>query len=228
LIKPLLNGSDDAAKAESRATAAWVRDAILKLLHPFMPFITEELWARTANEEGRGEMLIVAPWPTPSADSSVDATGEINWIIDLVSGVRSVRSEMNVPAAAKIPLILKGASKETLDRLERNYDTVLTLARLSYAEEAEGIPHGSAQFVVGEVVAALPLGDVIDLARERVRLEKELQRAEAEIAKIDAKLDNADFIARAPEDVIDEQKERRAASAAAASRLREAAGRLAI
>jgi valyl-tRNA synthetase len=135
---------------------------------------------------------------------------------------------MNVPAAAKIPLILKGASKETLDRLERNYDTVLTLARLSYAEEAEGIPHGSAQFVVGEAIAALPLGDVIDLARERVRLEKELQRAEAEIAKIDAKLDNADFIARAPEDVIDEQKERRAASAAAASRLREAAGRLAI
>ncbi len=226
LIKPLLSGVDDVAKAETRATAAWVRDQILKLLHPFMPFITEELWARTEGLEGRDQLLISASWPNDEAGASVEATQEINWLIELVSGVRSVRSEMNVPASAKVALVLKGANASTQARLERNRDAVLTLARLSSAEVSDSLPAGSAQFVVAEAVAALPLGDVIDLAKERARLEKELQRTESEIAKIDAKLSNADFVARAPEDVIDEQRERRAESAAIATRLREAVGRL--
>ena len=227
LIKPLLNGNDEAVKAETRATAAWVRDQILKLLHPFVPFITEELWTRTASGQGRKDLLIVTPWPDFAERFwETEATKEIGWIIALVSGVRSVRAEMNVPASAKIALVLKGADTATRKRLERHYDTILTLARLSSAELSDIIPNGSAQFVVGEAVAALPLGDVIDFAKERARLEKELQRTESEIAKIDAKLGNADFIARAPEDVIDEQKERRADAHAMASRLREAVGRL--
>jgi len=227
LIKPVLNGSDETAKAETRATTAWVRDQILKLLHPLMPFITEELWARTAGPEVRKDLLIVTSWPDfRNQTFDPEATRELNWVIELVSGVRSVRAEMNVPASARIALVLKGATEATRARLARNQDSIITLARLSSVEFSEMVPQGSAQFVVGEIVAALPLGDVIDFAKERVRLQKELQRAEAEIARFDAKLGNADFVARAPEDVIDEQKEKRAEAAALAMRLREAVGRL--
>jgi valyl-tRNA synthetase len=229
LIKPVLNGTDEAAKAETRATAAWVRDQILKLLHPFMPFITEELWARTAGTDGRKDLLIVTPWPDFAGQSfDPEATTELNWVIELVSGVRSVRAEMNVPASAKIALVLNGAGDATRARLARNQDAILTLARLASAEFSDSIPQGSAQFVVGECVAALPLGDVIDFAKERARLQKELQRLESEIARFDAKLGNADFVARAPEEVIDEQKEKRADAAATAERLREAVGRLGV
>jgi len=227
LIKPVLNGADESAKAETRATAAWVRDQILKLLHPFMPFITEELWARTAGEDARKDLLIVTAWPDFTSQSfDPEATKELDWVIELVSGVRSVRAEMNVPASAKIALVLKGAGDITQARLARNLDAILTLARLSSAEFADSIPQGSAQFVVGECVAALPLGDVIDFAKERARLQKELQRLESEIARFDAKLGDADFVARAPEEVIDEQKEKRADAAATAERLREALSRL--
>jgi valyl-tRNA synthetase len=227
LIKPVLNGSDETAKAETRATTAWVRDQILKLLHPLMPFITEELWARTAGPEVRKDLLIVTSWPDfRNQTFDPEATRELNWVIELVSGVRSVRAEMNVPASARIALVLKGATEATRARLARNQDSIITLARLSSVEFSEMVPQGSAQFVVGEIVAALPLGDVIDFAKERVRLQKDLQRAESEIARFDAKLGNADFVARAPEDVIDEQKEKRAEAAALALRLHEAVSRL--
>ncbi len=226
LIKPVLNGADETAKAETRSTAAWVRDQIVTLLHPFMPFITEELWARTADAP-RESLLVAASWPD-LADIPNDATAhaEMHWIIELVSGVRSIRAEMNVPAAAKIRLVLKGGGPWIVSRLARHRDVIETLARLASVEIADTIPHGSAQFVVGDVVAALPLGDVIDFARERARLEKELQKAEREIARVDAKLANADFVARAPEEVIDEQKEKRAAAEALAGRLKEAVARL--
>jgi valyl-tRNA synthetase len=226
LIKPVLNGTDEAAKKETRAVAAWVRDQIVMLLHPFMPFITEELWARTAVGP-RASMLIEAPWPElAGVPENKPARDEMRWVVDLVSGVRSVRAEMNVPPAAKIQLALKSGEAETRARLERNRDSILTLARLASADIADAIPKGSAQFVVGEAVAALPLGDVIDFAKERVRLEKELQKAESEIARVDAKLNNPDFVARAPEDVIDEQKEKRAEAEALAGRLKEAVARL--
>ncbi|HEX4078395.1 MAG TPA: valine--tRNA ligase [Rhizomicrobium sp.] len=223
LIKPILTGGSDAARAETRATAAWARDQLFKLLHPFMPFITEELWERTAE---RGSLLILADWPESAAAPNEEACAEIEWLIALVSGVRSVRTEMNVPAGAKIELVLVGASSDSRARLERNLDSITTLARLSSVSFADAVLPASAQFVLGEAIAALPLGDVIDLAKERARLQKDLQRAESEIAKIDAKLGNADFISRAPEDIIEEQKERRADSEALAARLREAVSRL--
>jgi len=227
LVKTVFSAGNEAAATEARATVAWVRDQILKLLHPFMPFITEELWGRTA-ERGRGfdSLLIRTAWPQPAAQPDAEACGEIEWLIELVSGVRSVRMEANVPAAAKIGLVLRGANAATRSRLERNRDAVAALARLSAVSFAESIPRDSAQFVIREAMAALPLGDVIDLEKERARLRKELQRAEAEIARFDTKLGNADFLARAPEDVIDEQKERRADAEALASRLRDAAAHL--
>jgi valyl-tRNA synthetase len=224
LIKPLLSGGNETHAAETRAAAAWVRDQILRLLHPFMPFITEELWAQTA---ARDALLIVSNWPDIATPPDENARAEIDWLIALISGVRSVRTEMNVPAATRIELVLTGADETARERLTRNHDAVTTLARLSHISFVESVPSGSAQFVVGEIVAALPLGDVIDLAKERARLEKELQRAQAEIGKIDAKLNNVDFMARAPDDVVEEQRERRAEADGLAHRLREAVRRLA-
>ncbi len=225
--KPLFNGTDEAAKAETRATAAWVRDQLLKLLHPFMPFITEELWARTAASP-RETLLIEAPWPDfARLPTSEAAAAEMQWVIDLIKGVRSVRSEMNVPAAAKIPMVLTGADSIARDRLARNTGVIETLARLSSSAPADAIPGGSAQFVLGEAGVALPLGDVIDFAKERARLEKDLKKAEDEIARFDAKLGNEQFVAKAPPEVLEEQHAKRAEAHALATRLREAVARLA-
>ena len=225
--KPSFNSTEESSKAETRATAAWVRDQLLKLLHPFMPFITEELWARTAAVP-RATLLIEAEWPDlaklPVSDA---AAAEMQWVIDLIKGVRSVRSEMNVPAAAKIPLVLTGADANSAARLSRNKGVIETLARLSSSETAAAIPGGSAQFVLNEAVVALPLGDVIDFAKERARLEKDLKKAEEEIARFDAKLGNEQFVAKAPPEVLEEQHAKRAEALALATRLREAVARLA-
>ena len=227
IAKPIFGGSNEKAKAETRATAAWVRDTIFQLLHPFMPFITEELWARTATTP-RASMLIEGPWPKLNGLPKFEAASRaMNWVIDLVKGVRSVRSEMNVPPAAKIALVLKDASAESKATLAANHDVILTLARLSSADVSDGLPKGSAQFVLGEATVGLPLGDVIDFAKERARLEKELKKAEEEMSRIDAKLANEQFVSRAPEEVLLEQREKRAEYAAIAARLKEAVARLA-
>jgi len=221
LIKPVLAGSDESAKAETRATAAWVRDNIFKLLHPYMPFITEELWARTeTSADPRASMLIEGPWPAlsdlPQDKASQD---EMQWVIDLVSGVRSVRAEMNVPPVAKISLLTRGASAPIRERLKRNHDVIVALARLDRAEPTNTIPAGSVQFVVGDAVFALLLGDVIDLAKERSRLEKDLKKAEEEILRFNAKLDNAEFMQRAPDDIKEEQRQKREEAGLRAARL---------
>jgi valyl-tRNA synthetase len=226
ITKPIFQTGAEDVKAETRATTAWARDQILKLLHPFMPFITEELWAATAPTP-RDTLLLLAPWPTIKSPGADTAVAEINWVIDLIKGVRSVRAEMNVPAGAKIPLVLTGASEESAARLARNIDVIASLARLSSAESAPAIPNGSAQFVLGEAVVALPLGDVIDFAKERARLEKDLKKAQDEIARFDAKLGNEQFVSKAPEEVLAEQREKRAEAAALATRLSEAIARLA-
>ena len=228
LIKPVLNGDDGPARVESRATAAWVRDQIFALLHPLMPFITEELWARTAEHAApRKSLLIEAAWPKLDSLPTFDeARAEIGWVVDLVSGVRSIRAEMRVPPSSRISLLLKDASADTRARMDRNRDLILTLARLSAVQPADDLPQGSAQFVIGEATAALPLGDVIDLAVERARLEKELAKTDAEIARFDAKLSNEQFVSRAPEEVLNEQREKRADAAALAERLRQAVARL--
>ena len=227
ITKPILQAEGDVAKAETRATTAWARDQILKLLHPFMPFITEELWAATAPTP-RATLLVLADWPRIAAPKHAEAAGaEMHWVIELIKGVRSVRAEMNVPAGAKVPLVLTGASAASAARLARHIDVIAALARLSSAEAAPSIPAGSAQFVLEEATVALPLGDVIDFAKERARLEKDLKKAQDEIARFDAKLSNEQFVSRAPEDVLAEQREKRAEAAALAVRLTDAIGRLA-
>ncbi|HEY4941390.1 MAG TPA: valine--tRNA ligase [Rhizomicrobium sp.] len=233
LIKPVLAGDDGEpgvahAKAETRATAGWVFDQILKLLHPFMPFITEELWQRSApDDKPRATQLIEAQWPEANpAYQAPNESDEIGWLINLVQGVRSVRSEMNVPPSARIGLVVKDASEKTKLWLERNRALAATLARLDSITVADALPQRSAQFLLREATAALPLGDVIDFTKERTRLEKDLKKAREEIARFDAKLSNEQFVARAPEDVLTEQREKRAEAAALAARLQEALARL--
>jgi valyl-tRNA synthetase len=227
ITKPVFQTGSEAAKTETRATTAWARDQILKLLHPFMPFITEELWEKTAATP-REALLVVTEWPRVAVPAGADAAAaEMNWVIDLIKGVRSVRAEMNVPAGAKIPMVLTNATETSAARLAKHIDVIATMARLSAAEAAPAIPKGSAQFVLGEAVVALPLGDVIDFAKERARLEKDLKKAEDEIARFDAKLSNEQFVAKAPEEVLTEQREKRAEAAALAARLKDAIGRLA-
>jgi len=230
IAKPIFGGSDDVAKAETRATAAWARDQLLKILHPFMPYITEELWHLTAEGTApRATLLIEAEWPQAFHFPELTfrkAQVEMQWVIDLVKGVRSVRAEMNVPPSARIALLLKDPDALTLERLARHKDVILQLARLVTAEAVGTFPKGTAQFVVGDTIAGLPLGDVIDFAKERARLEKELNKARDEIARFDAKLANEQFVARAPDDVLAEQHAKRAEAVATAARLTEALGRI--
>jgi valyl-tRNA synthetase len=227
LAKPILNGEDAQAKAETRATGAWVLDQILKLLHPFMPFITEELWARLV-EVGveRQSLLCLSTWPVFEGLADADADEEIGWLVKLVSEVRSVRSEMNVPAGAKIPLVLVGANKATRARAEQHEDTIKLLARLDAISFAKAPPKGSAQIVLGEATAALPLAGVIDMGAERARLVREIDKAKAEIKKVDAKLANESFIAKAPPEVVEENRERRVAFEATLLKLQAALKRV--
>jgi valyl-tRNA synthetase len=226
LSKPVLTGPDGATKDETRATVTFVLDEILKLLHPFMPFITEELWTVTGEAGPKREtMLVLADWPKLSGLVDEKAEAEIGWLVDLVSAIRSVRSEMNVPAGAQIPLVLV-ASKETRQRAGRWDEALKRLARLAAISFADTPPAGSVQLLVRGEIAALPLAGVIDLVAERGRLEKELGRIGDDIARIDKKLGNAEFMARAPEEVVEEQRERRDEATGRQKKVREALERL--
>ena len=225
LSKPLLTGADGAAKDETRAMAAWALDKILKLLHPFMPFITEELWAVTA-EQGpkRSNLLALSQWPFLEGLADEKAEAEIGWVIDLVTAIRSLRAEMNMTAA--IPLVLAGASKETQGRAERWAEFIRKLARVSEISSAASAPQGSAQLVVRGEVAALPLIGVIDIAAERARLAKELAKADADIARVDAKLGNEKFVANAPQEIIEGEREKREEAVGRKGKIAEALDRL--
>ena len=223
-IKPLLNGEDETAKQETRRTAAWVLDQILILLHPFMPFITEEIWTRMG-EYGhkRTGMLITESWPR-LGDNLIDAEAEaeIQWMIDLIAETRSTRSELNVPAGAKIPLLLIGADAAVEARLERYQGLIDRMARLEYSTSANSAPKGSVTFVLNGATVALPLEGVVDLPAESARLAKEIAKLDAELKKMDAKLSNADFIKKAPEEVVEELRERREDTGASAAKLKQA------
>lgn len=226
LLKPVFSGEDEGAKAEAQACSAYVLEEIYKLLHPFMPFMTEELWAHTAGEgQERDGLLCHADWPSPSyADNA--AADEINWLIDLVSGIRSVRSEMNVPPAATAPLVVVGANSLTRERLFRHDAAIKRLARVEAISLAEAAPKGAAQIIVAEATACLPLGNLIDLAAEKSRLEKAIAKAEGEVARIDGKLSNEKFVANANPEVVEAERERHAELTSQIESLRTALARV--
>ena len=250
LAKPVMLGADGPAKDETRAMVAWTRDEILKLLHPFMPFLTEELWSVTAKRE---QLLTLTAWPlrpqttvviptsgVPGDISGVtlvvptetetftdpDAEAEIGWVVDLVTAIRSARAEMNIPPATLMPLMLANASSQTKARAERWRDVIKRLARLAEITFVDRAPDGAMQLLVRGEVAALPLKGVIDLSAEKARLQKELTRAEADIKRVDAKLANEKFVANAPEDVVEEEREKREEALARRTKIVEALDRL--
>jgi valyl-tRNA synthetase len=224
LIKPVLTGPDGAAKNETRAAATWALDQILKLLHPFMPFVTEELWRVTGAD--RKTLLALSAWPQFDGLDDPPAEAEIGWVIDLITAIRSVRVEMSIPPATSLPLVLAGASPEVATRARRWAEFVQRLARVGEITFAESAPRGAVQLVVRGGVAALPLKGVIDLAAERARLTKEMAKCDADIARVDAKLGNPNFVARAPEDVVEEEKEKREEAQLRKAKLAEALQRL--
>ncbi len=218
LSKPLLSGEVAEQKAETQATFAWVLDQILKLLHPFMPFITEELWGKIATRDAH---LIISEWPT-YGDELINphACTEIEWLQTLITNIRSVRADMNIPPSKKAPLLM--LADELDPRLATYAPQLSPMARVERVDLATEAPKGALQTVVDGVTYAIPLEGLIDLGAERARLEKEIAKAEAEIEKIDKKLSNPAFTDKAPEKVVNLQKERRAGYADEVAKLQEA------
>ena len=224
LTKPLLSGDDGTDKDETRSTYAWVLDQILKLLHPFMPFITEELWANVG--ASRDSHLIVAEWPRLDTNLVDEASiAEAEWLQTLITNIRSVRADMNIPPSKKAPLLMLS---DTLDpRLAKYAPQLSPMARVETVELANDAPKGALQTVVDGVTYAIPLEGLIDLGAEKARLEKEMAKAQLEIEKIDKKLSNPAFTDKAPEKVVNLQKDRRAAYAEEVAKLEEALSALA-
>jgi valyl-tRNA synthetase len=225
--KPVLGGPDGAEKAEIKGAAQHVLGTILRLLHPAMPFVTEELWDRFGY--GPECSLIRAPWPEAVAVRNAGAArAELDWVVSLISEVRGVRAEVNVPPSVTTPLLVKDAAPDSLARAERWIEAIRRLGRVTGIQPLTGEPpKGVAQAVVGEATVMLPLAEVIDLGAERTRLSKARAAAEGEARKIAAKLGNADFVARAPEEVVEENRERLAAAEAEMTRLDAALARIA-
>jgi len=225
--KPVLNGPYGPEAAELRATAAHVLGIILRLLHPAMPFVTEHLW----DEMGYGApcSLIRAPWPQPGRVSDPEvARSELDWVVRLIGEVRTVRSEMNITPSVLTPILLRDAGTETLARAERWAESIHRMARASTVGPLDGpLPPGSAQVVVDEATVVLPLAGVIDLAVERARLAKERAKALAEAEKVIRKLDNAEFVAKARPEVVEENRDRLAAFQHDAARIEAAIARIA-
>ncbi len=209
LSKPVLQGSDEAAKAETRAMTAWTLDQTLKLLHPVMPFITEELWDELGKEgPARDEpMLIGSTWPVlPDAFVDAEAEAEIGWLVDLVTEVRQLRAEMNVPPGARPPLAFVSPDAVTAGRIALHQPLILTLARVSEVATAEAAPAGAVSFVIGGATAAISLAGTIDVAAEKARLAKAIKAAVDDVAHINKKLGNPNFVAKAAPAVIEEQR----------------------
>jgi valyl-tRNA synthetase len=219
--KPVLLAGGEGA-AETRAATAWLLDQILHLMHPLMPFISEELYANLADRDGA--LLATSGWPE-FGDTLVDADAkaEIDWLIRLVSAIRSTRSDLNVPAAAIVPLVLRDAAPASLARVERYRGLIERLARVDAGDLNGAIPDGgAARIALDELTIVLPLAGIIDITVERGRLAKEGKRIDGEIDRIDKKLGNPQFIEKAPEEVVTELRERRAEYETALLKVRQA------
>ena len=222
LIKPVLSGPDGTAKNETRAATVWALDQILKLLHPFMPFVTEELWQVTGAD--RKTLLALSAWPSLEGIGDARAEAEIGWVIDLISAIRSVRAEMNVNVA--LPLIMIRVGDQVWERAQRWSGFIKRMAKISSVSKVPVPKPGTLQLIVRGEIAGLELAGLVDLAAERARLAKEMAKCDADIARIDAKLNNPNFVARAPEEVVEEEKEKRDEAQMRKAKLAEALRRL--
>ena len=227
LAKPVLQGEGEGPEvAETRATLAFTLDASAALLHPFMPFVTEELWASRAGEGGRAKLLVLSPWPTLEGLEDAQAENEIGWLVELVTELRSARAEMRVPAGATLPIVVVGATDETRARTARAAPTLARIARVPDVSFADAAPKGAIQLLVRGEVIAVPLEGVVDIAAEKDRLGKEKIKALAEIKRIDGKLANESFIVRAPEEIVEAEREKRAGYVARLAKIEAALAQL--
>jgi len=204
LLKPVFNGEDVAAKQEAQACAGYVLDEIYALLHPMMPFMTEELWEKTAD---RDTLLCHAAWPSLGFEDT-DAASEINWLVELITQVRSVKAEMNIKPSQILQMDVVDSNDVTQRRLDMHTGALRQMARVEPVNIASETPKGSAQIVISEATYCLPLEGVVDFAEERARLEKELKKLEGEIKRLEGKLGNEKFLANAPEEVVAEEQQK--------------------
>lgn len=231
LAKPVFMGADETARAETRAMTAWTLDQTLKLMHPIMPFITEELWDKLAGEGAtRGEAtLIGAAWPDlPDAFIDAAAEVEIGFLIETVTTIRQLRAEVNLAPGARPPLMLHAGDAGEFAVISGNRDLIASLARvdLSIALDAGQLPGKAVRFVVGATTGALDLAGLIDVAAERARLLKEIAAFDSDIGHVNKKLGNPNFVSRASPEVVDEQREKLAEAEAGKARLQAALARL--
>jgi valyl-tRNA synthetase len=228
LAKPVLQGeASEAAKAETRATIAHVLDLAYAMLHPFMPFLTEELWAIKGAEGPKREgPLALGPWPSAPLAVDPEAEAEIGFVIELIEAIRSIRSEMAIAPGAPLRLALVAPSARIEGHLARWRATLERLAKIEGVDVTAEPPKGSVAILVRDAQAALPLEGLVDFAAERARLDREVAKERAEVDKVDVKLANPDFLARAPEEIVEENRERREAALARIAKLEAARARL--
>ncbi|MDO6482111.1 valine--tRNA ligase [Shimia thalassica] len=223
--KPLLGSEDDAVKAETRATMGWVLDQCLILLHPIMPFITEELWGETAKRDG---MLVHADWPTYGSDLvDADADREMNWVISVIDNVRSARSQMHVPAGLKVPMLVTELDDAGKGAWARNEALIKKIARIDSLTDVADFPKGCVTVAVDGGTFGLPLADIIDVDEEKARLEKTLGKLAKELGGLRGRLNNPKFVASAPAEVVEEARENLAAREEEEAKLNAALARLA-
>ncbi|NRB05802.1 MAG: valine--tRNA ligase [Rhodobacteraceae bacterium] len=225
LSKPLLQGEDQATADETRQTMRWVLDQCLILLHPIMPFITEELWEKTAARDG---MLVHAEWPEYTTQDHVDAAAdaELTWVISLIEGIRSARAQMHVPAGAYIPLVVTGLSETAQSYWIANETMIKRLARIEELTSVDSFPKGTVTLGVSGGAFGLPLADVIDIEEEKARLEKTLGKLAKELGGLRGRLNNPKFVASAPDEVVAETQANLAAREEEDAKLKEALDRL--
>ncbi len=224
LSKPIFYGNNENDIAETRATAAWVLDRILVILHPFMPFVTTELWNNLAQRDVK---LIHAAWPIVT-EAAAD-TAEMDLAIDLISAIRSLRAEMNLPAAAKLHIYLKDMSETSLKSVADMQNLICSLARLEKIEpfgEDQEISKDMVQSVFKEGAILLPLKGVVDFAAERERLNKELEALNHNLEGYARKLSNQNFVERAPANVVAEEKRRQSEALENKAKVEEALARI--
>ncbi|WP_170331285.1 valine--tRNA ligase [Ruegeria arenilitoris] len=226
LSKPLLQGDDAEAQAETRATMRWVLDQCMVLLHPIMPFITEELWGLTGS---RAKMVVHADWPTYAAAELIDADAdrEMNWVISVIENTRSARAQMRVPAGLYVPMLVTEIDANGQAAWDRNEALIKRLARIDSLTKADELPKGTISIAAPGASFGLPLADIIDIGAEKERLEKAKGKLAKELGGLRGRLNNPKFVASAPEEVVAEAKANLAAREEEEAKLDEALARLA-